>query len=156
MADSILVGVDPSQTALRAAEKAATLADGLGVGLHVISAYSVSMSETMRSVGHLHSPDGGAGAYNRLVRQQGEQAQKTAEAVAETLREMFPQLEVAASGVQGAPAEVLVAEAERLGAQAIVVGNKGVQGAARVLGSVARTVASETTCDLYIVNTRPR
>lgn len=156
MTNIILTGVDPSQTALRAAEKAALLADGLGAQLHIVSAYNVNMSQAMRSVQELHSPGSGAGAYNRLIEQQGQQAQNTADAVAETLREMFPNVEVVASGVQGAPAEVLLAEAERLGAQTIVVGNKGVQGAARVLGSVARTVASETTCDLYIVNTRPR
>ena len=156
MAKIILTGVDPSQTALRAAEQAAELSDGLGAELHVVSAYSVSMSETMRSVQGSHGPSAGAGAYNKLLEQQAEQAQKTADVVAETLREMLPNLEIDAAGVQGAPAEALLSEAERLGADIIVVGNKGVQGAARVFGSIARTVASETSCDLYIVNTRPR
>ena len=38
----------------------------------------------------------------------------------------------------------------------IVVGNKRVQGFTRFLGSVARTIASEAHCDLYIVNTHQR
>lgn len=154
MTKRILTGVDPSQTSLRAAEKAAVLADGLGAELHVVSAYSVSMSETMQSVQTRHRPTAGAGAYNKLIAQQGEQAQNTAAAVAETLREMFPNLQVFANAAQGTPAEVLLREAERLDVGIIVVGNKGVQGRARVLGSIARTVASETSCDLYIVNTR--
>lgn len=156
MAKIVLTGVDPSQTALRAAEKAAILATGLGAELHVVSAYSVSMSETMRSAQRGFGPSAGAGAYNKLLDQQAQQAQSTADAVAETLREMFPDLGVVAAAVQGPPAEVLLSEASRLGADTIVVGNRGVQGAARVFGSIARTVAAETSSDLYIVNTRPR
>ena len=35
----------------------------------------------------------------------------------------------------------------------MVVGNKNIRGVSRVLGSVARKVASGATCDLYIANT---
>ncbi len=149
MATTIVTGVDPSQTALVAAEKAAALAGGMGAQLHVICGYSVSMSETMQTLQRTNSP----AAYHQLVTRQGEQAQSTADAVAEALQAMFPALDVVASAVEGAPADVLTGEADRLGAEIIVVGNKGVQGPARLLGSIARTVASETNCDLYIVNT---
>lgn len=152
MATTIVTGVDPSQTALVAAEKAAALADGMAAKLYVICGYSVSMSETMQTLQRTNNPS----TYHQLVTRQAEQAQGTADAVAEALRGMFPELEIFASAVEGAPADVLTSEADRLDAEIIVVGNKGVQGPARLLGSIARTVASETNCDLYIVNTLQR
>ena len=53
----------------------------------------------------------------------------------------------------GKPQEVLVAEAERLNATLIVVGNVGMKGLGRVLGSVATSVAHAAPCDVYIVKT---
>jgi nucleotide-binding universal stress UspA family protein len=44
-------------------------------------------------------------------------------------------------------------EARRLGARIIVVGNRRVQGASRVLGSIASDVAKQAPCDVLIVNT---
>lgn len=51
------------------------------------------------------------------------------------------------------PATALCDEAERLEASIIVVGNRGVQGAARLLGSVATDVARRAPCDVLIANT---
>ncbi|MDH3755117.1 MAG: universal stress protein, partial [Acidimicrobiia bacterium] len=51
------------------------------------------------------------------------------------------------------PAEALCAEAERLEARMIVVGNRRVKGAGRVLGSVASDVARHAPCDVLIANT---
>nr|MDT0666629.1 universal stress protein [Micromonospora sp. DSM 115978] len=53
----------------------------------------------------------------------------------------------------GKPADVLVSVAEELGASIIVVGNKRVQGVARVLGSIAADVAHRAPCDVYIAHT---
>ena len=53
----------------------------------------------------------------------------------------------------GKPTEVLIGEAERLGASLIVVGNRRMQGLGRVLGSVANSVAHNAPCDVYIVKT---
>lgn len=51
------------------------------------------------------------------------------------------------------PAKTLCAEAERLGARMIVVGNHRVQGATRVLGSVAIDVVRHAPCDVLVANT---
>jgi nucleotide-binding universal stress UspA family protein len=51
------------------------------------------------------------------------------------------------------PAQTLCEEADRLGARAIVVGNRRVQGLSRVLGSVASHVTRKAPCDVLIVNT---
>ena len=51
------------------------------------------------------------------------------------------------------PATALCDEATRLDASVIVVGNKRVQGAARVLGSIAGDVAKRAPCNVLIVHT---
>ena len=51
------------------------------------------------------------------------------------------------------PATALCEEATRLEASTIVVGNKRVQGAARVLGSIAGDVAKRAPCNVLIVHT---
>ncbi len=51
------------------------------------------------------------------------------------------------------PANALCEEAARLDASIIVVGNKRVQGAARVLGSIAGDVAKRAPCNVFIVHT---
>ena len=51
------------------------------------------------------------------------------------------------------PASALCEEAARLEASTIVVGNKRVQGAARVLGSIAGDVAKRAPCNVFIVHT---
>ena len=53
----------------------------------------------------------------------------------------------------GKPADVLVQEAERLGASVIVVGNRRVQGPSRVLGAIATAVARNAPCDVYVAKT---
>lgn len=51
------------------------------------------------------------------------------------------------------PATMLCAEAARLDARAIVVGNRRVQGVSRALGSVAVKVMRDAPCDVLVANT---
>ena len=51
------------------------------------------------------------------------------------------------------PAPEICAEAQRIGAQVIVVGNRRVQGISRILGSVAVHVTRHAPCDVLIANT---
>ena len=53
----------------------------------------------------------------------------------------------------GKPADLLIAEAKRLEATVIAVGNRRMQGAGRLLGSVANSIAHHAPCDVYIVKT---
>jgi nucleotide-binding universal stress UspA family protein len=65
------------------------------------------------------------------------------------LAEQGRQAEVAV--VSGAPADVLVEEAERRGADLIVVGRRGLSGAERlVMGSVSAKVARMARCSVLI------
>jgi nucleotide-binding universal stress UspA family protein len=144
MAGKIITGVDDSETALQAARRAAVLAEALRCELHVLSAYGASESKTMS--------DG----LEKVVYSHLAEAERTASEVSATLRGEFPQLTIEPHAAEGKPAEALVGAAEALGAELIVVGNKRVQGPSRILGSIARSVASTAPCDLYVVNTHER
>ena len=53
----------------------------------------------------------------------------------------------------GDPAEAIVRVATRIGADLIIVGNKGMRGARRVLGSVPNSIAHQAPCSVLIVDT---
>ena len=150
---TIITGVDSSQTALAAAEKAAELAASFDAELYVFSAYSISSAVAMQPAKSGNMSSKTSEAYQRLASGQAEAAQQAAESVAAILRDSWPNLKVKALAAEGQPAEVLVQQAEKLNADTIVVGNKKAQGLQRILGSISRNVAATTNCDLYVVNT---
>lgn len=156
MTKTILTGVDNSETARRAAESAAALASAFGAALHVVSAFSVNMTEAFHSVQGDNQSTDRVNAYEKLKTKYTQDAERTASRVADDLRIGFPELKILSKAVQGAPGVALINEAEQIEADVIVVGNKRVQGPTRILGSIARTVASEANCDLYVVNTHAR
>lgn len=149
----IVTGVDSSRTAFDAAEKAAELAGSLGGVLHICTAYSPSSADTLDAMRTRNTGKPDPVAYKKLKKGVADAAEQVAESVAAILRESHPDLTIEAPSVAGYSAEALLKQAEKLQADVIVVGNKNVQGVSRVLGSVARKVASEAKCDLYIVNT---
>jgi nucleotide-binding universal stress UspA family protein len=53
----------------------------------------------------------------------------------------------------GSPADVVIRVAEQEGADLIVVGNKGMSGVKRVLGSVPNSIAPGAHCSVLIVDT---
>ena len=69
------------------------------------------------------------------------------------LASTWPGLEVTTASPAGKPAAAIVTEAEWVGADLIVVGNKHMQGMSRVLGAVAAEVAHHAPCDVLIVKT---
>jgi nucleotide-binding universal stress UspA family protein len=56
-------------------------------------------------------------------------------------------------GAKGDAADVLIAKANEVGADLIVVGNRGMKGVRRVLGSVPNSVAHGASCSVLIVDT---
>jgi nucleotide-binding universal stress UspA family protein len=139
MSGTIIVGVDGSETAMRAARTAADLAAGMGATLNVVTAYASDKTEVVEIAGEDWTVSNAA------------EATKVAQRVATQL---------GASGVAttytaalGKPHEVLIAEAERVAAKLIVIGNRRMQGLGRVLGSVANTVAHNAPCDVYVAKT---
>lgn len=139
--ERIIVGVDGSETAARAAEKAARIATALGAELVVISAFT-KLGDTLVE-----------GATDTIRYTANDMARQVAERAIDDLRTSFPELQAVARGEYGAPADALIKVAEDLGAVLIVVGNKRVQGVSRFLGSIAASVAQHAPCDVYIAHT---
>ena len=138
MSGTIVVGVDGSATARKAAETARDLATALGATLHVVSAFDGDRSEVF-----------GGGSDKWLV-SDADKAEHVARTVADTLG---GDIKITYSAASGRPADALIREAIRKEARAIVVGNRRMQGVGRVLGSVANSVAHNAPCDVYIANT---
>jgi len=138
MSGTIVVGVDGSGTAKKAAESARDLAVALGATLHVVSAFDSDRTEVF-----------GSGSDQWIV-SDADGAEHVARTVAESLG---GQIKVTYSAARGRPADALIKEALRMDAKIIVVGNRRMQGIGRVLGSVANSVAHNAPCDVYIANT---
>jgi len=141
MYSSIVVGTDGSPTAEIALAKGIELARLTGATLHVVSAYEpapVRITGGAPAGEFSAQPDFKADAVlqRALDRSAGEDIE---------LRQHAP---------KGSAADALVAIATEQGADLIVIGSVGMQGARRVLGSVANKVSHQTPCDVLIVQTR--
>ena len=134
----IIVGVDGSDTARTAAQQAADLAGRCGVPLHLVSAIPKRSTKTVSAGGETWHLDSVSAAE---------------QVVTGLANELRAKAEITTSVGNGNPADVVLAEATRIEASIIVVGNKHVQGAARVLGSVAADIARRAPCAVLIAKT---
>jgi nucleotide-binding universal stress UspA family protein len=132
----IVVGVDETDTARRAAFRAAELATALAAPLHLVMAASSGRSGAVNV---------GVGLHVDWV--------SAAEQFLDALIGELPTPEITRSIVLQDPATAICGEAERLHAQMIVVGNRRVQGISRVLGAIATDVARRAPCDVLISDT---
>lgn len=140
MTKLIVVGVDGTETARKAAASAAALAEALGADLHVVTAFNQERAEVL-GIGK-DQPAFSDEKYAESV------AREAAEAVrSERLRV------VGHFAVHGSPAKALVQHAEAHHAHMIVVGSRRMSGIGRVLGSVANSVAHNASCEVYIAKT---
>ena len=129
----IVVGFDGSENALRALEEA------LDVAKPDTRITLVAAAQPPAPPGDV-SPAGAEGLEER--RHELEDARRR-------LAELGRDAEAVA--VAGAPADVLVEEAEKRGADLIVVGRRGLNGAERlVMGSVSSKVARTARCSVLI------
>ena len=142
MSESIVVGTDGSATALRAVAEAVRLARALDAEVHVVCAY-----EPLRAV----AAAGASGLVITPVESDEEVAAHTLAEVEEAIR--GDGLAVSTHAVQGSPADALVTVAAQTGVSTIVVGNQGMHGAKRVLGSVPNSVSHKARCNVLIVST---
>jgi nucleotide-binding universal stress UspA family protein len=135
---TIIVGVDQSETARRAAIAAAKLAKACGSPLHVVMAISrrKTVDVQVGASDHWH--------VDWL---------STAEQFLDSLISELPAPVITRTVSLKDPATALCEEAERLEAGMIVVGNRRVQGVSRLLGAIATEVARHAPCDVLIANT---
>lgn len=133
----IVVGVDESDTSLQAAKRAAEIAVALEQPLHLVMAVKNGMSFGIRVGSDEFQVDWVASAAQFLKDTCGDLP--------------VPNATYALGGKD--PAESLVEEAVRLDASMIVVGNRRMKGAARLLGAIATDVMHHAPCDVLVVNT---
>jgi nucleotide-binding universal stress UspA family protein len=140
--NEIIVGVDGSATARLAALAAAEMATAYGRPLHIVTSMTRNTTRDVQG--------GGSESWHFDSISLAEEQLK---ALAGELKTTST---ITHAVVMSDPASGLCEEAVRLDASTIVVGNKRVQGAARVLGSIAGDVAKHAPCNVFIVHTVPR
>jgi nucleotide-binding universal stress UspA family protein len=140
---SIVVGTDGSDTARRAVEEATRLAKALGGELHIVSAY-----EPVRGTRIAGAPEGAAKVW--AVAPDAKVQAVIEEAVAGV---RIHGVEAKSHTLTGDPADALLEIAASEKADLIVVGNHGMHGVKRVLGSVPNKVSHRARCNVLIVST---
>ena len=142
---SIVVGTDGSDRAERALDRAGELARLLGSKVHVVSCYGKGLDGvgTAAARGVAIAGQQSEGERTRAQHAVDRAQQRLAQIGVESETHVWP----------GEPADALVQIADEQGAQMIVVGNRGMTGASRVLGSVPNRVSHRAHCDVLIVAT---
>lgn len=139
MFNVIVVGADDSSTARRATEAAAELAVMSAGTLHIVSAYDKAtllpsnLPAEFRNLGTSSGVEALLQSLSFVARSKG--------------------VEPVLHPVRGDPVDAIIATADEVGADLIVIGNKGMKGARRVLGSVPNSVAHGANCSVAIIDT---
>jgi nucleotide-binding universal stress UspA family protein len=141
----IVAGTDGSATAEIAVDEAAELARALGAQVHLVTAYaSGSLGASMAAAAGVVVPIEGDDKARQV-------AQEIVDRASSRLKRKGVQ--VATHVCPGEPAEVLMTIAGAEDAQMIVVGNHGMVGSRRILGSVPNRVSHHAPCGVFIVRT---
>ena len=141
----IVVGTDGSDTATQAVAQAIELARLSGAQIGIVSAYS---SSSGRRTGAEAQEAPADVQYELGPREDINLVLDAAAADAKAAG-----VEVQTHAVEADPADAILNVAEETKADLIVVGNKRMQGAARLLGSVPNRVAHKATCSVLIART---
>jgi nucleotide-binding universal stress UspA family protein len=143
---SIVVGTDGSGTARTAVDAAVGLARLTGAALHLVSAYEPVSAQRLRDDARRAPAD-----LQWMVNPREEVDATLAEAAE---RAQAGGVEAETFAREGDPADAILDVAEELGADLIVVGNKGMTGARRfLLGSVPNRVSHHAPCVVMIIRT---
>jgi nucleotide-binding universal stress UspA family protein len=133
----VVVGADDSDNARQVVAAAAELVRATGGRLHIVTSNNAYTGPSKSATGvYVETPHRGEGVLDGLAdiaKQHG--------------------LDPVLHHSTDAPATAVVATAEEVGATLVVVGNKGMKGVRRVLGSVPNAVAHKAPCSVLIVDT---
>jgi nucleotide-binding universal stress UspA family protein len=139
MFNTVVVGADDSSTARQAVVAAADIAQLTNGTLHIVTAYQrksvriQDLPEEFRHTATINPADALLHELSLIAKERGLQSV------------IHPALGQAAESV------IRVAEAEN--ADLIVVGNKGMTGTRRVLGSIPNSIAHGAPCSVLLVDT---
>ena len=139
MFDKILVGTDDAATARSAVEAAAQIA--------VMSKGELHVASTDAPTSFKATSDGEK--FEAVNTEDG--VESLLQVLAFVTKEYG--VEPILHPLHGDPADSLVAMADELDVDLIVVGNRGMKGVRRILGSVANSVAHSANCSVLIVET---
>jgi nucleotide-binding universal stress UspA family protein len=143
-AGPILVGTDGSATAQRAVERAADIAQAFGTSVEIVTSYRSAYGGWVASSGGM-----------TVAVPTEEELRAEAEVVLQRAQRSLAGrgLKVGTHLCEGEPSDALMTIADDLGAQMIVVGNRGMTGTRRVLGSVPNRVSHHAERAVLIVPT---
>jgi nucleotide-binding universal stress UspA family protein len=143
---SIVVGTDGSETAQKAVDAAIELAKLSGATLELVSAYEPAPRQRLRAQARELPAD-----MEWMIHRRAE-VDTTLHHAAE--RAAGAGVPVREHAREGDAADAILDVAEELGADLIVVGNKGMTGAKRfLLGSVPNKVSHHAPCAVMIIRT---
>jgi len=144
----IVVGTDGSRTAGTALDHAITLAQATGAQLHVVFALDERKALDFAHVVEASGDSADVAAFNAGMRNQSKEICDAAIAAAEAA-----EVQCYAQARPGDAAAVLMEVAGELRADLLVVGNRGMTGMRRMLGSVPNTISHHAPCSVLIVQT---
>ena len=131
MYTTIVVGAHKSETAQRAVSEAIELARTLGAHVHLVSAYPKD-----------RGPIDGKDTPGRADAERSMDALVLSAGAQQFTTHALP----------GDPAKVILSVAKEVDADLIVVGNKGMKGKGKFLGSVPNDIAHQAPCAVLIVS----
>ena len=135
---TVVVAADDSATARRAVEVAVELAQMSSGQLHIVSAFDSKV---------YGAPTGGE--FQVLA------TASDVDALLQTLSFIAKKVgvEPVLHSAKGDPADLIIKTANDVSADLVVVGNRGMKGVRRVLGSVPNSIAHGASCSVLIVDT---
>jgi nucleotide-binding universal stress UspA family protein len=139
MYDNIVVGADRSETAAVAVRHAAELASRFDSVLHIVTAYRSKALDTSSLPAE----------FRYCV--SGNEADSVLAELGSLARQVGAKVEVHSSTHEASSA--ILDCAQETGADLIVVGNRGMRGKGRVLGSIPNSVSHHAPCSVLIVET---
>jgi nucleotide-binding universal stress UspA family protein len=138
MFETVVVGADGSETAAEAVRQAIELVKLTGGKLHIVSAYT---PHALKTGGDEFAKSLGSDAVARsLLDDLGSRA-------------ALAGVTVDTHAKAGSPADAICDVATAVNADLVIVGNKGMTGARRILGSVPNSVAHQAPCSVLIADT---
>lgn len=146
----ILLAIDGSAGSLAAVEELASRPVSSGSNIHIVSAIESPF---------IPPPEGWAlpeSYLNEMEKAAEEQAQSAVDGAVQRISAAHAKdAEITSAVIQGHAKEAILVEAERWGADLIVVGSHGYRGWQRfLLGSVSQAIASHAPCSVQIVRAR--
>lgn len=143
----IVVGTDGSDSANKAVDQAVELAEALGADLELVNAFEVpSRAELERLRAEIPDPD------LAFIADPANQSDLMLQRLAEPIKAKGINVRTWSRG--GDAASYIIDVATETDADLIVVGNRGMTGAARfLLGSVPNKISHHAPCSVFIVQT---